>query len=89
MNRKIVALLTALLVLWTAASCLAWGEDAPCFGDQPTSFKAICVPSPQSMSRFEPSQRSIREVSQRCGIGIIPPVPRRHTSNIIYPIPSA
>ena len=36
MNRKIVALLTALLVLLSAASCLAWGEDAPCFGDQPT-----------------------------------------------------
>ena len=35
MNLKIAALLTALLLCLSSASCLAWGNDLLCFGDQP------------------------------------------------------
>ena len=34
MNRKILALLTVLLLCVSATSCLAWGDDALCFGNQ-------------------------------------------------------
>ena len=34
MERKTAALLAALLLLLSASSCLAWGDGAPCFGDQ-------------------------------------------------------
>ena len=35
MYRKTVALLLAVCCCLSAASCLAWGDDALCFGDQP------------------------------------------------------
>ena len=35
MNRKIAALLAAALLCLSSVSCLAWGEDPLCFGDQP------------------------------------------------------
>ena len=56
------------------------------FGLQPFSFNAICVPSPQSISKLLPEQRTIKAVSHRYGSGIIPPVPSKHTSNMKHPL---
>lgn len=52
-------------------------------GLQPFSFKAIWVPSPQSMSRLLPLHLAIMEVSHLYGRGIIPPVPSKHISSIL------
>ena len=49
-------------------------------GLHPHSFIAIWVPSPQSMSRLDPLNLAIMEVSQRFGSGIIPAVPSRPIS---------
>src|SRR5699024_5649304 len=51
---------------------------------QPFSFTATWVPSPQSIIRLLPLYRVIKDVSFLLGRGIIPPVPKRHTSSIIY-----
>jgi hypothetical protein len=51
---------------------------------QPFSLIATCVPSPQSIKILFPLYLAINDVSLRYGSGIIPPVPKRQTSSILF-----
>ena len=57
------------------------------FALHPTSFMAICVPSPQSIKRLLPENLTMSAVSHLPGSGIIPLVPSKHKSNIFPHIP--
>jgi hypothetical protein len=52
------------------------------FGLHPASFRAIWVPSPQSISKLLPLYLANMEVSHRPGNGIMPPVPSKQISSI-------
>ena len=71
-------------LIWSARKCVKQMASRG-FTLHPRSLIATCVPSPQSISTSWPLNLVMHAVSFRYGRGIMPPVPNKHTSNILHP----